>query len=800
MTKTKLALGAALLLILGLAAYELGGRGGLQPARSVTEAPGGTREEVGRHAEEAKELVPEPPVVTPGDSMRVVDETSAPLEGVAVLAAEILEGPDGYWTEPGTGAPLATSDGEGRFGVPGPSPDLILLKPGYEPQLLKAGDVAPDLVVTLFRGRTLEGRIADTLGRPIAGARVVLHVEPRIDLPRRQAFTDGSGEYRLLYLPAAIHGVVARALGYRESRVLEVGPAARLDLTLARATLLVDVTDRESGVAVGGAGALVQRPDGAFVAGLVRDEAQRGRMLLDESAGHWHADAGPLDLHVLAPGYRTLAQRIELRAGREPPHVLVALVRGEEEPVLAGRVIAATPARVEVRARSPEGFIAMPDNRLPLVAAAACAPDGAFALGGLPPGRYRLVAAAEGVGERGLDVEAPAHGLEIELKAAATLVALALSLDGEPAPETWIHAEQVGGRFWCLKAGPDGRARFEDLPAGRFRVLPKPRETQEKMRSTLASVEEVDLRAGEVGNVTVRVPSPVPFTYVVVDEAGAPWAGAAITLLPNYDDYAQILEEDRFYTLKLTTDDGGRVAATLFPGMYEVKVRAGARNCRAWLAVPMERDSTVRITLPRRGKTLRGRVVDSGTGEAVPGRPIYVEDPGMPNARWFAEGVTGADGSFEVEGMPETPLRVRVAPNLRPDRNPYPDNAYTSGYLDIDLRADGGPFDITLAREAAGKTVECRVRVTDAKTGAPIEGGFANAHGLIGTTWVMAGWDRTDATGRMTVRLLPAKRYRFMVGGPLGADPPYARQEPEIEGAESGPLTLEVALERTKGE
>ncbi len=801
MSKTKLALVGALVLILGLLVFQLGGRGGLAPARSEPAHPqareGASAEgtATGAPAPVSSSATAEAPAIT------VVEEGGAPLKGVAVLAITEadLKGPAGerswYWPEPDSARAVATSDAEGRVRVPEPSPILLFLKAGYEPQAAASAEA----VVTLFRGRTLEGHVADTEGRPIAGARVHVLCEGRgaPPLPRRETITDALGEYRFRHLPARTYALRARAPGYREKRMDEMEAGERLDLTLTRATLLVDVTDRESGALIEGAGGLVLRPDGAFVAGLVVGEPA-GRLLLDESVGSWHGDAGALDLHVLAPGHRTLVQRIELRKDREPPHVLAALVRGEEGPVLAGRVLAAAPARVEVRARSPEGFGEMTDNQLPVLAAAPCAADGAFALGGLPPGRYRLVARAESVGEKGIDVTAPAQGIEIELKPAATLVVQAVSLDGEPVPDAWIHVESVGGRFWCLKAGAGGRARFEDLPEDRFLVLPKPRETQEKVRSTLASVEEIHLRAGEAASVTVRVPSPVPFTYVVVDEAGAPWAGATITLLPNYDDYAQILEEDRFYGLKLATGDGGRVAATLFPGMYEVKVRAGARNCRAWLAVPMERDATVRITLPRRGKTLRGRVVDAGTGEAIPGRPIYVEDRGLPDARWFAEGVTGEDGSFEMEGMPDAPVRVRVAPNLRPDRNPYPDNAYTSGYLDIDLRADGGPFDITLAREAAGKTVECQVRVTDAKTGAPLENAGASAHGLVGTTWVLAGWARTDANGRAVAPLVAAKRYRVVVTGPFGTDPPYVRQEREIGGAEGGTLVLDVSLERGK--
>jgi len=66
--------------------------------------------------------------------------------------------------------------------------------------------------------------------------------------------------------------VAARAPGYVENRLLdEVGPAERRDFTLVRATLLVDVTDRESGAPIDDAGALVLRPDATFLAGLVRD-------------------------------------------------------------------------------------------------------------------------------------------------------------------------------------------------------------------------------------------------------------------------------------------------------------------------------------------------------------------------------------------------------------------------------------------------------------------------------------------------------------------------------------------------
>jgi hypothetical protein len=109
------------------------------------------------------------------------------------------------WT-PGDagGFEVSIAGGTGRF-------EWAVVAPGYDPVRgmvdLRGGESATVGVVRLVRGSAvLEGRVTDLLGRPVAGARAVLHGEivpaPEFGTRNGRDQTDESGTFRIQGVPA----------------------------------------------------------------------------------------------------------------------------------------------------------------------------------------------------------------------------------------------------------------------------------------------------------------------------------------------------------------------------------------------------------------------------------------------------------------------------------------------------------------------------------------------------------------------------------------------------------------------
>ena len=60
-----------------------------------------------------------------------------------------------------------------------------------------------------------------------------------------------------------------------------------------------------------------------------------------------------VDVHATAPGYLPTIERLDPEGAWEPPHLRIALRRGEAPPALAGHVRGGPGAVVEARAREP---------------------------------------------------------------------------------------------------------------------------------------------------------------------------------------------------------------------------------------------------------------------------------------------------------------------------------------------------------------------------------------------------------------------------------------------------------------
>ncbi len=406
-----------------------------------------------------------------------VDAAGAPIAGARVVLREGA-GPAGREVA------AAVSAKDGTFALTAPprtDTTFEVAAPGCAPSLLAHVRVERGTLalgeVACFAPTALRGRVVDSAGAPIAGARVAAEPALYADEPaasaamRHETSAGRDGAGALEGLAPARWTVVASAPG-RADLVLP-GVAVRegappLELVLAPERILEGTVLDETGSAVEGARVLAARRDA--LRGLVRPPVEtdpRGRFAvrgLDEALRD-------LDFDVIAPG--CLPARIEGRSLADPP--VLRLHRGRA-------VVARAPAGATLEEVRFESFTKVGDGWRQ---AAGAADSRTRAI--LAPDRWRVVAApfdvlrltatlAGGRGARAGDVEAAAlagDAPEIALEATPALRAQGSVVDGEGNPladfPVVIEAEEGSA---TIDATTDANGRFDaEAPSARWRAV-----------------------------------------------------------------------------------------------------------------------------------------------------------------------------------------------------------------------------------------------------------------------------------------------------------------------------------------
>ena len=172
---------------------------------------------------------------------KVLDWKGRPVKGARIGA----EGPGSFFCGP------AVTDGEGRYRFPGIPPGKTRLCAGAEglaseSKVVRIGPpgapVEVDFRLTL--GLSISGRVQDSLGRPIPGAKVSLEMAWRGEwLPPEAgfskdnpAFTDEEGRFRIRFLDkSGLFRLTASAKGYLKKFLGKVAPGTEnLAVTLSR--------------------------------------------------------------------------------------------------------------------------------------------------------------------------------------------------------------------------------------------------------------------------------------------------------------------------------------------------------------------------------------------------------------------------------------------------------------------------------------------------------------------------------------------------------------------------------------
>jgi RNA polymerase sigma factor (sigma-70 family) len=619
----------------------------------------------------------------------VSERGGAPLAGVEVL----FRLP--FWASaPGFSHLAARTDDRGRWRIDGVAPGIqevcVRLPTGTvrnEGSVLLPGPERLDIVLDL--GASIAGRVVDAAtGGPIAGAVVAATVQPpgppfRAAYPRALSGADGS--FVLSDLPEGqLSGLVAVREGYLtctplgepDSRILlEAGVPLRRDLRMERGVVVRGrVADTAGDLLPGATVALIFEGEGSGTEPKAKTDSRgdyslrvrggRRALFLVREDRHPHPDTPPNAEQAF-------------QQGRAPDSLVVVLPETGE---VVRDFILPLGGTVEGRVADPDGkpvagvrVRGVPIGYAPGGTAVPTPADGIFHLEGVRAGRGVTVTAytegPKGVSGRSepfdLAAGATARGVEVVVRpyASGSLAGRVAGPEGAPVrgavlrllPGSPEESSNRGPAFWnesrvyssSHPVAPDGTFRIEGLRAATYTLQAEAPGFGPSRGPTVA------LKDGEArADLAVLLAPDARISGRVVDEAGAPVAGAAVIVQENESGLVWLA------AVQAASDGEGRFSVGgLAPVEYSVRVTRMGLLSEAVRARPGGGDLAFLLKAPAE---ISGMVVDEATNRPLADIPLQ--------ASWYdgtrsssGIGRSRADGTFTIGGLIAQPHTVSVA-------------------------------------------------------------------------------------------------------------------------------------------
>ncbi len=570
------------------------------------------------------------------------------------------------------------------------------------------GPIASDVAVELRLAAPIElkGRVLYQ-GRGLAGAEVTQSMAPCG--AKAVSGADGSfvmrGMREQRYQLEAKNGSLSAKLSASSSRqplvleleelVLVEGTVTRDDGVPVRATVRAKQVGASDPQATGST-----KDDGTYSLGALPD-------------GEWTFTAESMEA-------KAQEQRVRLR--RPTARVDFVLERGVS---VKGRAVGAHGAPIPGTWVRVYPGVVRDTMSAPLTYRPAVTPqlDGSFEVDGLAEGDVTVWVTAQGYEDALVPVTAPREGVEVVLKRGSRISGAVRTRSGaleEKASVSAVAIDETGASTNHTYGALNTRGRYEltRLPPGRYELT-----ARTASRTAKATVE---VRAEREVNVDLELADGARVSGVVVDEAGRPIAGAAMSTSPQPAKYArQVSVSRRFPGLPppVTSGDDGR-----------------------FLLDDLSSDGTVTVVAQHAGYET-GAVDGVRAGDSVV--RVVLKETGLVTGRVVGE--HGALNRFTVSGEPQEDPDGR----FRVHRG-------TGSTLELNLAAEGyaasrrtvslppqGSVDVGDVRLSRGASVSGRVLDADRK---PVANVSVTAERTKGE---QLGSATSDSGGRFFLEALP---------------------------------------------
>ncbi|MHC4469619.1 MAG: carboxypeptidase regulatory-like domain-containing protein [Planctomycetota bacterium] len=597
-----------------------------------------------------------------------------------------------------------------------------------------------DLVLTV--GGEVSGRVEDTQGQPVAGARVRLSNMPYNALP---VFSSQDGTFKFTGVKAADRATVSAYLPgrYARSDPFSIVPAGNVENIILRLKASCRITGT------------VELSDGRVPSGgtvkWVRGDPRRNRWLMRRGTGGVPVgDDGSFEIENVSPGTVTvianvpgyqpgMSDTLNISEGLDMEGIAIRVEPGHKVKgtvnLKTGEPVESADISVVSQGRGSWGWSPWGGSQVIVAQSDA---EGQFTIEGLGEGKHRIDARKEGLTPATANGVNAAAGDEVRLEMEAGGEIKGVVLDDKDAPVGGLRIylrPMSGNRNRALpqsSTSTDGTFKLQGVPEGTYKLFAAPG-WGSKLNFT--SAEKEGVRPGDP-DIEIRVEPGFKISGYVMAPDGNPAAGYEVSAA------GQNAQGKNVWKYQETKFDGTFEFPGLPAGNYRITVESNGGGIADAVENGVAAGTTDLTIVLKKAMDIEGVV--SGPDGFVASRVRVRANP-MPGVGGSGGSArTGNDGRFKISGLSPGEYRLTFS---APGR-------FVTFVLD-NVPAGTGGLNVQLEE---GKKISGVV--TDYE-GFPVKGVPVMAMPVKGGTMVSAA---SNAEGKFEIKGLGDGKHRLTTG------------------------------------